>query len=442
MIIIQLLIVLLALYVGSRYGSIALGVISGIGLAILVFAFGLKPGTPPTDVIYIIIAAVTCAGVLQASGGMDFMIQIAEKFLRAHPERITFYAPLCTFFLTVLVGTGHVVYTLMPIIADISLKKGIRPERPCAVSSVASQVGITCSPIAAAVVSFVTITNDKVAGVNLQIPQVLMITIPACLCGIMMAALYSSKRGLDLDKDPKYQARLQDPELKEYMFGSTSTTLDKKIPATAKISVYMFLAALAVIVILASFEQLLPHYNGKPLKMNLVIQIVMLTVAGLMVLLCKAEPKKVVAGSVWQAGMVAVVAIYGIAWLSDTYFMAYKEEMMTAMKDIVHAYPWAIAFVLFAVSVLINTQGGVVVAIMPLAYSLGIPWYVLLGVLPSVYGYFFIPNYPSDIATVNFDRSGTTVIGKYLLNHSFMVPGLISVTVSCIVGYILANIVY
>lgn len=442
MIIIQLLIVLLALYVGSRYGSIALGVISGIGLAILVFAFGLKPGTPPTDVIYIIIAAVTCAGVLQASGGMDFMIQIAEKFLRAHPERITFYAPLCTFFLTVLVGTGHVVYTLMPIIADISLKKGIRPERPCAVSSIASQVGITCSPIAAAVVSFVTITNEKVAGVNLQIPQVLIITIPACICGIMMAALYSSKRGLDLDKDPKYQARLQDPELREYMFGSTATTLDKKIPTTAKASVYLFLAALAVIVTLATFPQLLPHYDGKPLKMNLVIQIVMLTVAGLMVLTCKAEPKKVVAGSVWQAGMVAVVAIYGIAWLSDTYFMAYKEEMMAAMKDIVNAYPWAIAFVLFAVSVLINTQGGVVVAIMPLAYSLGIPWYVLLGVLPSVYAYFFIPNYPSDIATVNFDRSGTTVIGKYLLNHSFMIPGLISVIVSTIIGYLLANIVY
>ena len=442
MIIVQLLIVLLALYVGSRYGSIALGVISGIGLAILVFAFGLKPGTPPTDVIYIIIAAVTCAGVLQASGGMDFMIQIAEKFLRSHPERITFFAPLCTFFLTVLVGTGHVVYTLMPIIADISLKKGIRPERPCAVASVASQVGITCSPIAAAVVAFVTITNEKVPEVGLTIPQILMITIPACLCGIMAAAFYSSKRGLDLDKDPKYQARLKDPELREYMFGSTATTLDKKIPATAKASVYMFLAALAIIVVLASFEQFLPHYDGKPLKMNLVIQIVMLTVAGLMVILCKAEPKKVVAGSVWQAGMVAVVAIYGIAWLSDTYFVAYKGEMMTAMKDIVNAYPWSIAFVLFAVSVLINTQGGVVLAIIPLAYDLGIPWYVLLGVLPSVYGYFFIPNYPSDIATVNFDRSGTTVIGKYLLNHSFMAPGLISVTVSTIIGYLLANIVY
>ena len=442
MIITQLAIVLLALYVGSRYGSIALGVISGIGLAILVFTFGLKPGTPPTDVIYIIIAAVTCAGVLQASGGMDFMIQIAEKFLRAHPERITFYAPFYTFFLTVLVGTGHVVYTLMPIIADISLKKGRRPERPCAVASVASQVGITCSPIAAAVVSFVTITNTKVPEIWLTIPQVLMITIPACLCGIFAAAVFSSKRGLDLDKDPKYQARLADPELKDYMFGSTATTLDKQLPATAKASVFMFLAALAVIVILATFPTLLPHYDGKPLKMNLVIQIVMLTVAGLMVLTCKAEPKKVVSGSVWQAGMVAVVAIYGIAWLSDTYFVAYKGEMMTAMKDIVNAYPWAIAFVLFAVSVLINTQGGVVLAIMPLAYDLGIPWYVLLGVLPSVYGYFFIPNYPSDIATVNFDRSGTTIIGKYLLNHSFMIPGLISVTVSCIIGYLLANIVY
>ena len=150
----------MALYVGSRYGSIALGVISGIGLAILVFMFGLKPGTPPTQVIYIIIAAVTCAGVLQASGGMDYLIQIAERFLRKHPERITFYAPVCTFFLTALVGTGHVMYTLMPIVSDISLKKGIRPERRCAVSSVASQLGITCSPIAAAVVAFITINHE------------------------------------------------------------------------------------------------------------------------------------------------------------------------------------------------------------------------------------------------------------------------------------------
>ena len=438
--IIQLLIVLAALYVGSRYGSLALGAISGIGLAILVFGFGLKPGTPPTDVIYIIIAAVTCAGTLQASGGMDWMIQIAERMLRRHPNNITFLGPLVTFFLTVLVGTGHVVYTIMPIICDISLKKGIRPERPCGVASIASQVGITCSPIAAAVVAFVSISNAN--GFDITIPRVLMISIPACLCGLMAAAAASYHRGLDLDKDPKFQARLKDPEQYNYIYGSNATTLDKEIPQSAKNAVFVFLAALCVIVMFAAVPSLLPSWDGKPLKMNIVIQIVMIAAAALMIIFCKAMPKKAVAGPVWQSGMVAVVAIYGIAWLADTYFSNYMTEMQGMLSDIVKEYPWSIAFVFFLVSVLINSQGAVVVAMLPLAYQLGIAGPVLLGVLPSVYGYFFIPNYPSDIATVNFDRSGTTVIGKYLLNHSFMMPGLICVITSTLVAYLLTTFIY
>ncbi|MDY6296887.1 MAG: anaerobic C4-dicarboxylate transporter [Alloprevotella sp.] len=437
--ILQLLVVLLALYVGSRYGSLALGAISGIGLAILVLGFGLKPGTPPTDVIYIIIAAVTCAGMMQASGGMDWLIQIAERMLRKHPDRITFYAPLTTFFLTVLVGTGHVVYTLMPIICDIALKKGIRPERPCGVASIASQVGITCSPIAAAVVAFTTISASN--GFHVTIPQVLMVTLPASIIGLMAAAACSYKRGLDLDKDPKFQARLKDPETYHYMYGNEATTLNKEIPASARRAVYVFLAALAVIVLYASAPALLPTFDdGKPLKMNIVIQIVMITAAALMIIFCKAEPKKAVSGPVWQSGMVAVVAIYGIAWLADTYFTNYLDAMKDGLGDIVAQYPWSIAFVFFLVSVLINSQGAVVVSMLPLAYSLGIDGIVLLGVLPSVYGYFFIPNYPSDIATVNFDRSGTTVIGKYLLNHSFMMPGLVCVSISTLVAFGLAQL--
>lgn len=476
--IIQLLVVLGALWVGSRYGSLALGAISGIGLAILVFGFGLKPGSPPTDVIYIIIAAVTCAGVMQASGGMDWMIQVAERMLRRHPDRITFLAPLCTFLLTVLVGTGHVVYTLMPIICDIALKKGIRPERPCAVASIASQVGITCSPIAAAVVAFVTISNAN--GFDITIPGVLMISIPACLCGLLAAAAASYHRGLDLDKDPVFQTRLQDPEQRAYIYGNTATTLDREIPQSAKRAVYIFFGALAIIVLFATFPQLLPSYDTLravkgaegltlvsgvkisaaqlavagveaegftehgmvDLKMNLVIQIVMISAAALMIIFCKAQPKKAVAGPVWQSGMVAVVAIYGIAWMADTYFSNYMSEIQTALEGTVADYPWSIAIVFFLVSVLINSQGAVVVAMLPLAYHLGIPGAVLLGVFPSVYGYFFIPNYPSDIATVNFDRSGTTVIGKYLLNHSFMMPGLISVFVATVVSYVLAMIIY
>lgn len=476
--IVELMVVLLALYVGSRYGSLALGAISGIGLAILVFGFGLKPGNPPTDVIYIIIAAVTCAGVMQASGGMDWLIQIAEKLLRKHPDRITFLAPLCTFFLTVLVGTGHVVYTLMPIICDIALKKGIRPERPCGVASIASQVGITCSPIAAAVVAFVTISNAN--HFDITIPKVLMISIPACLCGLIAAASASYHRGLDLDKDPEFQAKLKDPEQYNYIYGSGATTLDKKIPQSAKNAVFIFLGALAIIVMFAALPDLLPSYNTVKavkdagdltlisgvtisakqlaaagvvaegftekgmvdLKMNIVIQIVMISAAALMIIFCKAQPKKAVAGPVWQSGMVAVVAIYGIAWLADTYFSNYMNEMQTALAGIVESYPWSIALVFFLVSVLINSQGAVVVAMLPLAYKLGIDGPVLLGVLPSVYGYFFIPNYPSDIATVNFDRSGTTVIGKYLLNHSFMMPGLICVTTSTIVAYALSMLIF
>ena len=481
--VIQLLIVLLALWVGSRYGSLALGAISGIGLALLVFGFGLKPGTPPTDVIYIIIAAVTCAGVLQASGGMDWMIQVAERLLRKHPDRITFLAPLTTFFLTVLVGTGHVVYTLMPIICDIALKKGIRPERPCGVASIASQVGITCSPIAAAVVAFSAISATN--GFHVNNLEVIMITIPACICGLMAAAAASYHRGLDLDKDPKFQERLKDPVQYQYIYGNTATTLDKKISRESKNAVFIFLGALAIIVLFSIVQMfggnLLPSYDTvqavkggpatitleggitetakqlatagivmegvtevvkKPLAMNVVIQIIMISAAALMIIFCKAKPKKAVGGAVWQSGMVAVVAIYGIAWLADTYFGNYMKEMQLMLTDLVSAYPWTIAIAFFLVSVLINSQGAVVVAMRPLAYTLNIEGWVLLGVLPSVYGYFFIPNYPSDIATVNFDRSGTTVIGKYLLNHSFMMPGLISVITSTLVAYTLSFLLH
>ena len=439
--ILQLLIVLAALYVGSRYGSLALG---AIGLAILVLGFGMKPGNPPTDVIYIIIAAVTCAGIMQAAGGMDWLIQLAEKLLRKHPEHITFLAPLCTFFLTVLVGTGHVVYTLMPIICDISLKKGIRPERPCGVASIASQVGITCSPIAAAVASFVIISNDN--GFDINNLQVIAVTIPACLCGLMAAALCSYKRGKDLDKDPVFQKRKSDPKMYKYMYGETASLLDKEVTKSAKISVYIFLGALLVITLYSFFQiighDIRPKVGEKYIGMNIIIQIVMITAAALMIIIAKANPRQAIIGNVWQSGMVAVIAIYGIAWLADTYFSNYLPMMQNGLQGIVSKYPWAIALAFFAVSVLVNSQGAVVVAMLPLAYSLGIPGPVLLGVLPSVYGYFFIPNYPSDIATVTFDRSGTTRIGKYLLNHSFMMPGMVSVIVSTIVATLITKMIY
>ena len=430
--VIELLVLLLALYLGSRYGSLALGAIAGLGLAILVFDHGLKPGTPPTDVIYIIVAAVTCAGVLQASGGMDWLVQIAEKLLRKHPQQITFLAPLCTFFLTVLCGTGHVMYTLMPIVTDVA------------------------------------------------IPQIVAVTLPSCLIGVMIAAAWSYRRGLDLDKDPEFQEMIKDPEQREYVYGNTATTLDKKIDAKSKRAVYIFLTAIIIIVILAFAQHILPAYQtvqaiegakdvllptGKTvtpenlasagivmagvtekvpvtIKMYLVIQIILISAAALMIIFCGAKPKNAVAGNVWQSGMVAVVAIYGIAWLANTFFGAHMDQIKDILGTMVAEYKWTVALMFFVFSVLINSQGAVIVSLLPVAYALGVPGWVLLGALPCVYGYFFIPNYPTDIATVNMDRTGTTKIGKFVFNHSFMVPGLISVVVSTLVCYALASIFF
>lgn len=430
---VQIIIMLAALFIGARKGSLALGGISGIALAILVFGFRMKPGTPPDDVIYIIVAAICCASMLQAGGGMDWLAQIAEKMLRRHPNNITIVAPLCTFFLTVLVGTGHVVYTLMPIIADIAIKKGIRPERPCAVASIASQVGIVCSPISAAVVGFATISAAN--GFDISIVKIIAVTLPSCIIGVLAASLCSLRRGKDLDKDPDFQALISDPQKKEEIYGSDVTVLNKKITRQSRKSVYVFLATLTAIIAMGACR-----YSA--VKMSLVIQILMLTAAGMMILFCDTNPKKAVSGSVFRNGMVAVVAIFGVAWMSDTFFTGNGEAINAALGSIVSKHPWTIAFVFFAASIVINSQGATVAAMLPLAYSLGIPGPVLLSVFPAVYGYFFIPSYPSDLATINFDRSGTTRIGKFLLNHSFMMPGMVSTVVSVLVCMLITSIIY
>ena len=478
-IIIELFVVLLALYLGSRYGSLALGAIAGLGLAFLVFDHGLQPGTPPTDIIYIIIAAITCAGVLQASGGMDWLVQIAERLIRRHPRYIVFIAPLCTFFLTILVGTGHVMYTLMPIIVDVCIKRGIRPVRPCSVASVASMIAIICSPISAAVIAFSTISH--IYGFDISIPQIIAVTIPSCLVGIMTAALWNSRRkGFELVGDPHFQEYIANEANREYVYGHTDTVLDKKISPKAKRAVIIFLSAIAIIIILAFVQAILPAHEtivavdgakdvlmptgetvtpqrlaeagilmegvtmkqAVAVKMHLVIQIILITAAALMIIFCGAKPKAAVAGNVWQSGMVAVVAIYGIAWLANTFFGAHMEDIKGLLGTMVSEYHWTIALMFFVFSVLINSQGAVLVSLLPVAYALGIPGWVLLGVLPCAYGYFFIPNYPTDIATVNMDRTGSTKIGRFVLNHSFMVPGLFSVIVSTIVCYALAYLFF
>ena len=433
------------LYIGSRYGGIGLGVISGIGLVIEVFVFRMPPASAPIEVMLIILAVVTCASILEAAGGLKFMLQVAEKILRKNPKQITFLGPIATYTLTLMLGTGHVVYSIMPIIGDIALKNKIRPERPMAAASVASQLALTASPISAVVTVYLgkglLDLFHQQGGESLTLINILSVTLPATFLGLMAMCFYSLRRGKELEADPEYQRRLQDPIYRDQILNSTKTTLNDFIPQSSKNAVYIFLSSIVLIVVLALYEDIRTFEVLKEgvttqmvVPMGVIIQMVMLCFGGIILTTCKTSVKLVPEGVVFKSGMVACVAIFGIAWMSDTYFtyaMPYFKDGITAM---VQAYPWTFIFALFAVSIVINSQAATAKMMLPVAITMSLPVPLLIGIMPATYAYFFIPNYPSDIATVNFDPTGTTKIGKYYFNHSFMVPGLIAVGVSCLVG--------
>lgn len=446
-IILQIVIILGALLLGTRYGGIGLGLISGIGLLLMVFVFGLAPGEPPVSVMLTIIAVIGCAATLQQAKGLEVMMQFAEKILRAHPERITILAPLTTWFLTVLCGTGHVVYTMFPIIEDIALKKGIRPERPMAVASTSAQMGITASPVSVATVSLASIIAENAGVIDkaYSIPQILMVAIPASLSGVILAALWSLRRGKDLDKDPVFQEKMKDPEFAARINESTGSLMNEVFPKEAKRSVVVFLVAIACVVVLGAFEFLRPVFPGKdgelsPLSMNLVIQMIMLVAGAIILLSCKVEPAKIASTPVFKAGMTAVFSVFGVAWMADTFFQAHIDALESNLGSVVEAAPWAYAVVLVIVSKLVNSQAAALVAIAPIGLQLGIDPAVIVGFYGAAYGYFILPTYPSDLACIGFDRTGTTHIGKFVINHSFIIPGAISVVTSCVVGSVLAQI--
>ncbi|MBE8565882.1 anaerobic C4-dicarboxylate transporter [Vibrio sp. OPT20] len=435
----EFLFLLVVLYIGSRYGGIGLGVVSGIGLVIEVFVFKMPPTSPPVTVMLIILAVVTCASILEAAGGLKYMLQVAERVLRKNPKRVTLIAPFVTYSMTFLLGTGHAVYSIMPIIGDVALKNGIRPERPMAAASVASQLAITASPISAAVVYYLAQLSDIQHSITLL--SILMVTVPATLFGTLLLSLYSLKRGKELNEDPEYQARLKDPEWKKRIESTTATSLDEVLPTSARNAVLIFLLSIVVIVIVAMVPEIRTIVDGdKPIKMSVIIQMMMLCFGGIILLATKTDPRDVPNGVVFKSGMVAAIAIFGIAWMSDTYFQYAMPQFKSGIVEMVTNYPWTFALALFIVSVVVNSQAATARMMLPVGLGLGLDPALLIGLMPAVYGYFFIPNYPSDIATVNFDVSGTTKIGKWYFNHSFMSVGLIGVVGACCLGYALAQV--
>lgn len=426
----QLLFVLLAIIVGARVGGIGLGVFGGLGLAVLTFVFGLEPTTPPIDVMLMIVAVIAAAGCMQAAGGLDLMVKWAEKILRRHPQRITLLSPLVTYLFTFFAGTGHVAYSVLPVIAEVARETDIRPERPMGIAVIASQQAITASPISAATVALLSM----LAGYDITLFDILKISIPCTLVGVLAGAIYSMRVGKELKDDPVYQARLKSGELS----GANYCTAEVANPGKALTSVLLFLGATVGIVLFGSIDGLRPSFQTSEgvvvMQMAHIIEVLMLSVAALILLLTGTSGMKAAKSSVFNAGMQAVVAIFGIAWMGDTFISGNIAVIKENIFGLVTDMPWLFGIALFVMSILLFSQAATIRALLPLGMALGISPYMLIALFPAVNGYFFIPNYPTVVAAINFDTTGTTRIGKYVLNHSFMMPGLISTIVAVGLG--------
>lgn len=429
---IQLLFVLAAIVVGARLGGIGLGVMGGVGMAVLVFFFGLEPTSPPIDVMLMIAAVISAASAMQAAGGLDYLVRLAEKLLRKNPSQITIVSPLVTYAFTFLAGTGHVAYSVLPVIAEVARETKVRPERPLGIAVIASQQAITASPISAATVALL----GMLAGFDITLFDILKISIPATLVGVLAGALLSKRVGKELIDDPEYQRRVKEGLIKE-----NSLQFNKiKSMTKARLSVILFLIATAAIVVFGSIPSLRPAFDGTPINMPALIEIIMLTTCAIILLLTRTDGIAPTRGSVFIAGMQAVIAIFGIAWMGDTFINGNIAELTGSIKGIVTEMPWLFALALFIMSILLYSQAATVRAIMPLGIALGISPMMLIALFPAVNGYFVIPNYPTIVAAINFDTTGTTRIGRWILNHSFMMPGLVATAVAIATGLLLITL--
>ena len=434
--ILQLAFVLVAIIIGARLGGIGLGVMGGVGLAILTFGFGLQPTSPPIDVMLMIAAVISAASCMQAAGGLDYMVKLAEKLLRKNPSQVTLLSPIVPYLFTFVAGTGHVAYSVLPVIAEVATETKIRPERPLGIAVIASQQAITASPISAATVALLGLLT----GFDITLFDILKITIPATIIGVLVGALFSMKVGKELVDDPEYKKRLAEG----YLDTKKVELQDIHNKHHAIISVLIFILATVFIVFFGSFDGLRPSFvvDGETVKlgMSAIIEIVMLSAAALILLLTRTDGIKATQGSVFPAGMQAVIAIFGIAWMGDTFLQGNMLQLTQSIEGVVREMPWLFGIALFAMSILLYSQAATVRALMPLGIALGISPMILIALFPAVNGYFFIPNYPTVVAAINFDRTGTTKIGKYVLNHSFMMPGLVATVVAIALGLLFIKV--
>lgn len=447
LILIQLLIVLILIFVGARIGGIGMGIMGMLGVFILVYGFGMQPGKIPMDVILIIVSVITAAATLQASGGLDYLVGVAARFLRRHPDHITYYGPMVCWLFCIVAGTAHTCYSLLPIISEIAQKNKVRPERPLSVSVIAASLGITGSPVSAATAAIISV--DMLGGKGIELKDILLVCIPASIIAIIVAAFVQNKIGKELEEDPVYQQRLQAGLINAQSVkdGYQDVQMTPEQERRAKRSVWAFLFGVALVVLFGSVPSLRPSFelaDGtiKSVSMSETIEMVMMAVAALILWVGKVDVSKAASGSVFSAGMNAMVSIFGIAWMGDTYFSGHLDFYSQGISTIVTQMPMLFAVALFFMSIMLFSQAATVRTVYPLGIALGINPMLLIAMFPACNGYFFLPNYPTEVAAINFDQTGTTKAGKYVINHSFQLSGFITTFVSIGIAYLTVVLFY
>lgn len=436
-ILLQFAIVLALIFKGARTGGIGLGIYGMVGVFILVFIFGLKPGHLPIDVMLIIVSVITAAATLQAAGGLDYLVGLAARFLRRHPTHITYLGPLTTWLFCLVAGTAHTCYSLLPIISEIATNSKIRPERPLSVATIAASLGITGSPVSAATAA--VISTDLLGGAGIELKHILMVCIPASLVAIIVAAWVQNRIGKELHEDEIYCERVRQGLIRPEQDLRLIDEMNKNPDPKAKYAVLAFLTGVVLVVLFGSIPTMRPAFmiDGELHRVTMpeTIEIVMMSTAALILTVSRASVQTAVKGNVFDAGMCALVAIFGIAWMGDTFFNGNLAFFKDHIAAIVTHYPFLFAIALFIMSIMLFSQAATVRTLYPLGIGLGIPPLALIAMFPAVNGYFFLPNYPTTVAAINFDRTGSTRIGRFVINHSFQLPGIITTVVSIGVGY-------
>ncbi|MER5890019.1 anaerobic C4-dicarboxylate transporter family protein [Streptomyces sp. NPDC001941] len=494
----QLAVMVGAIALGSRKGGVGMGLWGAVGVFVLATVFGVAPADTSgiVDVMLIILAVIMAAAAMEAAGGIDFLVGVAERAIRRNPARVTFIAPLVSWAFTLGAGTAHVFYPLLPVIHDVAREGGVRPERPIAVSSIAATVGITASPVSAAMAAMIVMFDGDGWG----LPKIMAVAVPSTLVGVLVAAAVQTRVGKPLDQDPEYRRRLAAGELEPVAPTGAQASLGAQASAGAPASVgvpaiasgaqaiapgaqaslgaqasagaplsapgaqasagaplsapgapaprprakwaaYLFLAGTVAVVVSGLFPALRPGApDGKgPLSMPATIEILMMAVAALILLVCRVDAKQVPATDVARSGLVAVIGVFGLSWLGLSFIGANEQRITDALGGIARSQPWFFAVMLLVLSALLFSQATTTKALMPLGLALGIPVPLLIAMWPAVNGYFLLPTYGTFIAAINFDRTGTTRVGRFVVNHSFMIPGLVTVVSAVLTGFGLAE---